>query len=80
MTVPPAIGYALTSSTIALLGWRTALGFARGISRVKRLHQIPCASCEFFTGSKHLKCTLHPYDALTEQAIDCRDYERDRCS
>lgn len=45
------------------------------IARSQRLHQIPCADCQFFTRHYTLKCTLHPSDALTEQAIGCRDYE-----
>lgn len=40
----------------------------------KRLHKIPCANCQYFTGDYHLKCTLHPKAALTEEAINCLDY------
>lgn len=43
--------------------------------RTRRLHQIPCANCQYFTSSYHLKCTVHPGIALTEDAIDCMDYE-----
>lgn len=45
-----------------------------GIARVKRLHQIPCSGCQFFTGEYTLKCTIHPISALTEEAIDCSDF------
>lgn len=45
-----------------------------GIATLKRLHQIPCANCEFFTGEYHLKCPIHPFSALTEEAIHCSDY------
>lgn len=45
-----------------------------GIARVKRLHQIPCSGCQFFTGEYTLKCTVHPISALTEEAIDCSDF------
>lgn len=45
-----------------------------GIAKVKRLHQIPCANCRFFTDDFRLKCTLHPIDALTEEAINCSDF------
>ena len=51
------------------------LTFKSGISYVKRLHQIPCSRCVFFTGDYRLKCTVHPYSALTELAINCSDYE-----
>jgi hypothetical protein len=46
-----------------------------GIAYVKRLHQIPCHRCAFFTGDYRLKCTVNPYKALTEDAIACLDYE-----
>lgn len=45
-----------------------------GIAHVKRLHQIPCPNCQFFTDDFRLKCTLHPTYALTEEAINCCDF------
>jgi hypothetical protein len=39
-----------------------------------RMHQIPCAQCRFFTANYQLKCTIHPIEALTEEAIGCLDY------
>lgn len=36
---------------------------------------MPCSRCAFFTGSYHLKCTVHPCKALSEEAIGCLDYE-----
>ena len=59
--------------TISL--WNLYLTFKQGINYVIRLHQIPCSRCTFFTGDYHLKCTVHPYNALTETAINCSDYE-----
>jgi heme A synthase len=43
--------------------------------KAKQLHQIPCSTCRFFTSSYHLKCTVRPSIALTEEAINCPDYE-----
>jgi hypothetical protein len=43
--------------------------------KTRQLHQIPCANCQYFTSSYHLKCTVHPTIALTEEAIECADYE-----
>lgn len=40
-----------------------------------RMHQIPCANCRFFTENYQLKCTIHPIEALTEEAINCPDYQ-----
>jgi hypothetical protein len=51
-----------------------------GIRYVKRMHQIPCPNCQFFTGDYQLKCALHPTFALSEAAIGCCDFcHRDSC-
>jgi hypothetical protein len=50
-------------------------GFSRGFEQVARMHQVPCDRCAYFTGDYNLKCTVHPCQALTEAAIDCRDFE-----
>jgi hypothetical protein len=47
----------------------------KGWSNLVRLHQIPCDRCAFFTGEFSLKCTVHPYKALNEKAINCLNYE-----
>ncbi|WP_233501703.1 hypothetical protein [Acaryochloris thomasi] len=60
---------------ILLMGWRLTLAVRTGVSVSTRLHQIPCADCQFFTGDYRLKCTVHPDTALSERAIDCRDFE-----
>ncbi len=46
-----------------------------GLAHIKRLHQIPCSNCAFFTKEYCLKCTVHPIKALSEEAINCRDFE-----
>ncbi|MEM6423586.1 MAG: hypothetical protein AAF728_00255 [Cyanobacteria bacterium P01_D01_bin.128] len=46
-----------------------------GIRRLKRLHQIPCYRCRYYTGSYHLKCPVNPLTACSEDAIACQDYE-----
>ena len=51
------------------------LAMQDAITRIRRLHQIPCSRCAFFTGDYRLKCTVHPCKALSEEAIDCLDYE-----
>lgn len=48
--------------------------FRRGSSTVQRLHQIPCSNCQYFSCNYVLKCSVHPYTALTESAINCQDY------
>jgi hypothetical protein len=46
----------------------------RGWKNVQKLHQIPCSRCQYFTGSYHVKCLVHPKLASTELAIDCDDF------
>ena len=60
---------------IILVSWGTWSAVRDSVTSAKKMHQIPCANCEFFTGDYHLKCTVHPATALSEDAIHCRDYE-----
>lgn len=67
---PVAIVAILTGLILAII-----VAVKDGLDRLKRLHQIPCSRCAFFTGDYRLKCTVHPCKALSEEAIDCLDYE-----
>lgn len=60
---------------LASLLWSFGKTLIRGQTTLQRLHQIPCHRCAFFTDDYRLKCTVHPYKALSEKAIDCLDYE-----
>lgn len=62
-------------SLIFMATWSVWTAIRDGVTNAKRMHQIPCASCQFFTGDYHLKCTVHPTIALTEEAIDCMDHQ-----
>ncbi|MBW4466493.1 MAG: hypothetical protein KME07_13795 [Pegethrix bostrychoides GSE-TBD4-15B] len=42
--------------------------------QLKKLHQVPCDQCTYFTGSCYLKCAVNPSLAFTEAAIDCHDF------
>jgi hypothetical protein len=53
--------------------WRM---FTTGTAHARKLHQIPCANCAYFSGDYTLKCALHPQESCTLDAIDCRDFER----
>ncbi len=44
-------------------------------AQAKRMHQIPCSNCRFFSGNYILKCTVRPTAANTEEAINCLDYQ-----
>ncbi|HEY9906301.1 MAG TPA: hypothetical protein V6D18_01680 [Thermosynechococcaceae cyanobacterium] len=65
---------------VLLLSWSAWVGVRDTIARSRQMHQIPCANCQFFTSDYHLKCTVHPSIALTEDAIGCRDHEAIRSS
>jgi hypothetical protein len=52
--------------------WFTVI---KGTTHLRRLHQIPCAGCEFFTNDYRLKCTVHPIKACSEEAIGCIDFQ-----
>ena len=45
------------------------------IKRSQIMHQIPCSNCQYFTNDYRLKCPVNPFQANTEAAINCRDYQ-----
>jgi hypothetical protein len=53
--------------------WNTLIEI---IQKSRTMHQIPCHSCQYFTDSYNLKCTIHPTIANTELAINCRDFQQ----
>ena len=55
--------------------WTVWIAFRQGWRNLKRLHQIPCDRCAYFTGEQCLKCAVHPTQAFTEDAIECLDYQ-----
>jgi hypothetical protein len=56
------------------IGWSLSQNLAQAFKHVRRLHQIPCSKCIYFTDSCYLKCTVNPTVACSESAIDCRDF------
>lgn len=63
-------------SLLGLFGWSLA-GLAMDmVARARKMHQIPCTKCRFFTGDYRLKCTVNPSIANTEQAINCPDCQK----
>ncbi|MBF2014726.1 MAG: hypothetical protein IGS23_05850 [Rivularia sp. T60_A2020_040] len=51
------------------------LMLSKGTNQLKKLHDIPCSGCDFFTNDYRLKCTIHPCKACSEEAIGCIDFE-----
>ncbi len=41
---------------------------------IKRLDEVPCKKCRYFSGNHYLKCAVNPSDAMTERATNCADY------
>jgi hypothetical protein len=64
------VAWSLTGSMVWSL-WR-AIGDVSATAR--KMHQIPCSGCRYFTQDYYLKCTVHPSRALSEEAIGCRDF------
>ena len=54
--------------------WKILQVANKGINYIKKLHQIPCANCVYFTGDYRLKCTVEPIKAMTENAIACKNF------
>jgi len=63
---------------LGLLVWSVLSALQDGLAKARNLHRIPCADCQYFTRDYHLKCTVHPAIALSEDAIGCTDYCPDR--
>jgi hypothetical protein len=63
-------------SILSLCSWSLISCILDVIAQAKKMHEIPCTNCRFFTGDYRLKCTVNPSIANTEQAIDCGDYRR----
>lgn len=59
-----------------LMAWSLWSTIANGVTNTKRLHSIPCANCQYFTGDYRLKCTVRPSIALSEAAINCADFQK----
>lgn len=63
------------SILFSFIFYKAILGFRQGVNHLKKLHQIPCAKCAYFTGDYRLKCPVNPMVALSEEAINCRDFQ-----
>lgn len=73
MRVPLCFGLAWLIVGISV--WTLWSALRDGFSRAQTMHRIPCADCKYFTQNYHLKCPVHPVDALSETAIGCEDFE-----
>ncbi|ACK70448.1 conserved hypothetical protein [Gloeothece citriformis PCC 7424] len=67
--------FLLAWTLLILLGSTLWMSTRDTFNRAKKMHQIPCATCRYFTNDYRLKCPVHPMIANTENAIDCSDYQ-----
>jgi hypothetical protein len=67
------------ATVMVLFLWSISVALREGFHQIRRLHQIPCSDCEFFTNDYRLKCTVRPCVACTEDAIGCTDFEPKTC-
>ncbi|NES86524.1 MAG: hypothetical protein F6K10_37080 [Moorea sp. SIO2B7] len=66
--------FVLAWTFLGLLWWSLFRTIRDAAAKAKQMHKIPCTKCQFFTGDYRLKCTVQPYIANTEGAINCCDY------
>ena len=59
---------------IIVIAWSLWSAARDTVKTAKKMHQIPCSHCVFFTNNYRLKCTINPSTANTEEAIHCVDY------
>ena len=69
------ICFVLAWSVVILGIWQVIATTRDSVQRAQTMHKIPCSDCAFFTNQAVLKCSLHPATAMTEDAIDCFDFE-----
>ncbi|MEX0270262.1 hypothetical protein AB3R30_14050 [Leptolyngbyaceae cyanobacterium UHCC 1019] len=60
---------------VLLMVWNLWMAVRDAVTLTQKMHQIPCSNCRFFTSNYQLKCTVHPSNALTEEAINCPDFD-----
>lgn len=66
--------FVLAWTLLILLGSTMWMSIRDTLAKSQTMHQIPCATCQYFTNDHRLKCSVHPTIANTENAIDCSDY------
>lgn len=70
----PVICAAIAWLIPVLIIWNLVSAFRSGVENVRKLHRIPCARCRYGTRDYHLKCSVNPIEAFSEQAINCPDF------
>jgi hypothetical protein len=66
------------ASVLLLLGFylvNMVRSTLRKRSLVRCKQHLPCDHCVYFTGETLLTCAVNPRAALTNDALNCRDFE-----
>ena len=74
-SVPSVVLAAIAWLVVTLGLWQVLAAGRETVQRSAAMHEIPCADCQFFTNDHRLKCPVHPHEALTPEAVGCRDFE-----
>ncbi len=65
----------MIATALAVLLGRSLLRPKRRPVKVShRRQRLPCETCRFKGDNIHLRCAVHPYKAMTAEAMDCPDY------
>lgn len=59
---------------LILLGFNVVTTLIDIWQRSKKMHEIPCSNCQYFTNDHRLKCTVQPNLATTDEAVNCPDF------
>ncbi len=70
------IGSFVVLSAIGGLIYAHVLNRKQHSFRANPPDRIICSHCQYFDNNQFLKCALHPAAVLTEQAVDCMDYDQ----
>ncbi len=76
----PAICAVIAWSLIGAIALSLITTIRRSIANLRKMHQIPCSRCAFSTSDHRLKCSVHPTEAFSEEAIGCYDFESTEAS
>ncbi len=71
----PVICLVLAWAITAMVILNIAAAVKQGAQNIRQMHRIPCAKCRYATRDYHLKCSVHPREAFSEEAISCLDFE-----
>ena len=76
--IQPAIPFvcaAVAWGLVAAIAFSFITTTRRSIANLRKVHQVPCSRCAFSSADYRLKCSVHPTEAFSEEAIGCYDFE-----